>query len=87
MKKPERCYITEKRDGIKRRWRCLLGDFWKFLTDLKLICVESGYQGCYAGLSSCPKAVSSGICEETGEEIAASAPPIDNPSRASRTLH
>ena len=47
LKKPERCHIAEKRDGIKRRWRCLLDDLWKILTDLKSICVESGYQGCY----------------------------------------
>ena len=69
LKKPERCHIAEKRDGIKRRWRCLLGDLWKILMNLKSICVESGYQGCYVGLSSCPKAVPSVICEEAGEEI------------------
>ena len=37
--------------------------------NLKSICVESGYQGYYVGLSSYPKAVPSVICEEAGEEI------------------
>ena len=51
-------------EGIKKRRHCLQGDLWKILTDSKSIYAEFGYQGCYVGLTSCPKAIPSGTCKE-----------------------
>ena len=69
-------HIAEKRGWDKEEMalRCLLGDLGKGLTepleiDLGRVWI-CRYQGRYVGLSSCPKAVPSGTCEQAEEESA-----------------